>query len=74
VSLEVDLLHRIETLTQRLEDHLINHPLEHHDHLMDLDDHIAHHKELDEKRKGERRAGERRTSKENYEGEERRSA
>jgi hypothetical protein len=74
VSLEVDHEHRLDALERRLDEHCANHPLEHHDHLLDLEDHIHHHEELGESRRGERRSAERRTKTEKYEGEERRSA
>jgi hypothetical protein len=63
MSLEVELLHRIEALTDRLEAHLTDHPLEHHDHLLDSEEHAAHHAVMDkpkERRAGEQRKGERR--------------
>ena len=77
MSLEVELLHRLESLENLLKLHINDHPLEHHDHLMDHDEHLAHHQEIDkpkENREKERRSGERRTSTDKYEGEERRVA
>jgi hypothetical protein len=76
MSLEVELLHRVESLERIFSEHTLNHPLEAHDHLLDHEEHLAHHHEMEpkENRKSERRGGERRTSTEKYEGEERRSA
>lgn len=77
MSMEVELLRRIEALEDKVDAHCNDHPLDHHDHLMDHDEHLAHHAEIDkpkENRQGERRGKERRESTEKYEGEERRVA
>jgi hypothetical protein len=59
-------------LRERLDDHCSNHPLEHHDHLIDRAEHESLHGPK-ERRTGEQRKGERRTSTETYDGEERRA-
>jgi len=76
MTIEVDLLHRVEDLERRLTAHCDQHPLDHHDHLVDEEEVRAIVADLlpGDKRKEERRKGERRTSTETYEGEERRSA
>jgi hypothetical protein len=79
MSLEVELLHRVEALEKRLDAHCVDHPLEHHDHLLDHEEHAAHHATMDaprDKRSGEaeRRKSERRVSTTAHEGEERRVA
>lgn len=78
MTLEVELLHRVEALEAWQREHGSNHPLEHHDHLMDPEEHAAHHAAHDkpkENRRGERRSGggERRKSTEEYDGEDRRA-
>jgi hypothetical protein len=71
------VLARLDAIDAKLKAHCEDHPLEHHDHLMDPEEHVAHHTQSDksrEKRSGEQRKGERRTSTEPYTGEERRAA
>lgn len=71
------VLNKLESLERRvtaLEGH--EHPAGYHEHLLDPEEHAAHHASMDkpkDNRKGERRGEERRTSTDKYEGEERRA-
>lgn len=67
------VLNKLEQLENQIKAHVTDHPLEHHDHLLDLEEHEALHKPK-ERRAGEQRKSERRTDSNPYVGEERRSA
>jgi hypothetical protein len=73
----LELQHKVKAIEELLASHISDHPLDHHDHLMDEEEHAAHHARMDkpkEQRQGERRGPDRRTGSEAYSGEERRSA